>query len=675
MKRLISLFIAQLSLIVLLFVNTQNVLASPVLTNEYLQQTTGIEDFTPQAILPDSYVLGSADAPSKISLNKIYTTASQSELPNIVFIIVDDQPPGLLGVAGNNIIKTPNIDNLANSGVYLTNMYVPLGICAPSRASIWTGKYPHTNGLTKNGLILPPDQITLPEILKANGYNTGIVGKCHLGDPRDSEKYKRGFDYRLIGYPDWGGLNDWYNYQFNRNGTIETHTNKYVSDFLTDESIQFIQNNANKGKPFFLWLGHFAPHRPTTPPLGQNIYDKNLLPLPVSISDDLSAKPPQQQNSTIHRIFQDLGLGGVRQELDDAYEVMTNLDGNVGRVVKTLDDLGIKNNTIIIYMSDNGLFYGEHQLERKGPTFYNEQMKTPFIISYPKLNLPKNRSNAMVESVDILPTILDLLKIPIPGDVQGKSFLNILNGTVNSIRSSVFFEFSENQSAVYPNITWDPYPMRGIVHNGYKWAHYLASTARGVSYDGQNFELYNLNNDPNEVNNLMKRLGPDDNPLMRTLINPTYGNDVLELLKEMAIWQTDTLDPLRRIISNFNYTTSPSQVTLNWNTDLTTTTIVDYKEKDCSTCSQNHLNNFNISTDHNVTLTGLKTGKTYEISAYSFGPFGSGVYKSLEIKTVLSGNLNGDGKVDILDYNLMIQNFGKSYTIFDYNNLVTNYGK
>ncbi|MBI3576605.1 sulfatase-like hydrolase/transferase [Candidatus Gottesmanbacteria bacterium] len=686
MKKLIVL----LFLLFALTITPKKIFAQTSLSNSEVEKIMGLEDYSPSAVLPSGYTVKNS-VPQQITQGHLLTEASAANLPNIVFILVDDQPPGLLGVAGNITIQTPTIDNLANQGLYFRNMYVPLGICAPSRASIWTGKYPHTNGVTKNGLILPPDQLTLPEILKANGYFTGIIGKCHLGDPNDPEKYKRGFDFRLISYPDWGGINDWYNYQFSRNGTIETYTDRYITDFLTDESINFIKNNAQTRRPFFLWLAHFAPHRPTTPPRGVNTYDKNLLPLPVSISDDLSTKPPQLRDSGIHKFFQGLGIGGVRQELDDAYEVMSNVDSNVARTLKALDDVGIRNNTIVIYMSDNGIFYGEHQLERKGPTFFEEQLKVPFIFSYPVMTSAKGKSEALLSSVDILPTLLDILGIPIPTDVQGQSFANILKRTGTEARKSAFFEFFENQISAFPNITWDSYPMRGVVMDGYKWIWHLASAVNGISYDNKNHELYDLKNDLFEMNNILKRLDSNDNPLMRMITDATYGKIIRSLRKELAVWQATTADPIRRIISDFVYSVGPDSINLHWKSDLITTSEVEYKEKNCTICVPIEINDYSLVTDHSVNINGLKSG-LYQVKVYSIGPNGSGAYHIEEIKTqgTPSGDIDKNGKVDIFDYNLLVANFGKTgvagftpadidnngkVDIFDYNILVGNFGK
>ncbi len=664
--------------------------AQEPLSNNQIDKTVGIEDYSPRAVLPPGYTL-KEPADQQIKQEGLTTKLSAQNLPNIVFILVDDQPPGLMGAAGNTTVKMPNIDGLANSGIYFKNMYVPLGICAPSRASIWTGKYPHTNGVTKNGLILPPDQITLPEILKANGYSTGIIGKCHLGVPEDPEKYKRGFDLRLVSYPDAGSLSDWYNYQFSRNGIIETYANRYITNFLTDESINFIKSNAQTGRPFFLWLAHFAPHRPTIPPKGQNLYNKDTLPLPASITEDLSSKSPQVRDSNMHKTFLNLGISGVRQELDDAYEVMSNVDGNVGRVLQTLNDLGIKNKTIVIYMSDNGFFYGEHQLERKGPTFYQDQMKVPFIFSYPSVVPAQGASNALVSSVDILPTVLDFLKIPLPAGLQGQSFAGMLSSTSANTRQSAFFEFFENQATVYPNITWDPYPMRGVVSHNFKWIRYLASTVKGVAY-GVEHEFYDLQNDPLELNNILRRIDSNDNPLMRMINDQKYGKMVRLLRKEMAVWQTQNNDPIKRNISGFQSSAGIDSLNLSWKTDLATTSEIEYKESSCATCALKEINDFSLVIDHRTAIPSLKPSTDYQIKVYSIGANGSGAYleKIVKTKTLVVGDLNGDGKVDILDYNIFLANFGKTGTpgfipsdidkngivdIFDYNLLVENFEK
>lgn len=576
----------------------------------------------------------------QIQQQGLSSSLSLEQRPNIVIIISDDQTYNQLSLAGNTVLKTPNIDSLANPGAYFKNAYVPEGICSPSRASIWTSKLPHVHGVYAVGMILPTDQITLPEILHANSYNTGFIGKCHLGDPNSVEEYTRGFDFRLINKLSGGRVPDWYNYQVTRNGVQETHT-QYVTDFLTDEAIKFIDLKAadykqNK-KPFFLWLAQPAPHYPTIPPKGSNRYSIDQIQLPQSISDDLSTKPPLESAAMYHKNYLDLGSLGMKSKLKDSYEVLANMDDNVGRVNETLKNLGIKEDTVVIYLSDNGIMYGEHQIYQKGPYFYDEQVKSPLIFSYPKLINQSKTVSALTSTMDIMPTLLDLLKIPIPSNIQGKSFLNVLTGLQSSHRKSLYLEYPTQAGCM-------TYPMRGIIMNGFKWVQYLpgkydpvgcatVNNSKGIANDGYDQELYDLNKDPNELNNLMRRLGPADNPLERLLIDPNYGKVVQKLRKERAIWATDTLDPSRFILTD-GTVSSPDEASLevSWkNAQGMPTLEVEYKEKNCPDCPILEYNDYSHTTqNHKATLGNLKPNTAYQIRAFSFGRNGVGGYIDLE---------------------------------------------
>ncbi|MGB7923145.1 MAG: sulfatase-like hydrolase/transferase [Pyrinomonadaceae bacterium] len=548
-----------------------------------------------------------------------------ADRPNIIVIITDDQPPNTIGLAGNQVIRTPNIDRLGQQGVYFENMYLPIGQCSPSRASIWTGKLPHTHGVTTNVIMLPPWQLTLPEILKANGYSTAILGKCTLGVPANPEKFKRGFDFRLVPFPDSGIVTNWYDYRVSRNGALEHHT-EYLTDYITTQAIAYLASRASTGQPFFMWLSYNAPHLPTIPPRNSNRYTLDQMPIPLSLSDNLSSKPPQQVSSSPHQDYLRTVQSGnqiitLKRRLKDAYETISNIDDNVGRITQKLQDLGIRDNTVIIFMSDNGVFFGEHQLYVKGPFFYNEQIKSPFIFSYPPLTRQARKSSALATSIDIMPTLLDLVRIPIPQDVQGKSFLKLLSGESSTHRSSIFMEYFYQ--------TFGNYPMRGVVHDRYKLVHYLSSTnsITGEVYDDRNFELYDLRQDPSEMNNILRRNGPDDNPLARMLTDPERGGAIRKLRKEMAVWQTDTLDPKGVKLSNMRIANiGHDTAELQWRTASATTSEIEYVKADCLACAPSEVTAFDLVTDHRVTLRTLTPDTPYKVRVYSIDSTGNGSY-------------------------------------------------
>ncbi|MBI3576607.1 sulfatase-like hydrolase/transferase [Candidatus Gottesmanbacteria bacterium] len=527
--------------------------------------------------LIERYSVGKALSPAIVATPPTFSTSLRTASlgatkPNIIVIITDDQAPNTIGLAGNSVIKTPNIDRLGKEGIYFKNMYVPTGQCAPSRASLWTGKMPHAHGVITNGLLLPDGQVTLPEILKSTGYQTAFIGKCHLGQAK--ERFQ--FDWRIEtdGIPDAtkSTYNTWYGYQILRNGVVEERS-EYITDFLTNETISYIKSAQ---KPFFLWLAHPAPHLPTIPPRGSNRYSIDQIPTPVSITDDSFTKPPQQQIST-RQFYLDKGWPAIKSFLKDTYEIISNMDNNVGRIMNVLSDLQIRNDTLVIYLSDNGLLFGEHQQYGKGPTFYEEQMKTPFIISYPALVKQGKTTDALSSTTDVLPTLLDILGISLPIGIQGTSFLPVLTGEQSTYRPSLLLEYAQQGN--------NKLPMRGIIANGYKWTHYLASTIGGVFYDGKDYELYDLHQDPYEMNNIMKRLGKDDHPLARMITNVTYGSIVRRLRREMAVWQTDTKDPYGKLIKELGIQPSgDTSLTVTWKTEESLPSEIEWRESSCGTC-------------------------------------------------------------------------------------------
>jgi len=547
--------------------------------------------------------------------------------PNIVVIITDDQPPGVLGIEGNSVAKTPNIDSIGDNGILFNKLYLAIGICGPSRASILTGKMPYNHGLIVNPnraepeLHLSPDQKTVTEVLRDNGYYTGMVGKCHLNPFYEPGKYSRGFDYSVT--LNGGQFLNWYKYDVYRNGEKTEIQTQYLTDFLGDEAVKFINDASSKSEPFFLWLATAAPHFPTTPPTGQDRHKPEDMPLPKSMSDDLSTKTPYLKNTALHQEYLDLlessGTRGLQEKIEDLYEVMSNVDDNVGKVLKAIDERGIRDNTIIVFLSDNGAYFGEHQLLRKGPMVYNEQIRTPLIISYPKITSGKNESDALVSSIDIMPTLLEAAGLRAPDDIDGKSFWPVVKGEKSSHRSSVYTYYMDPKRR---------FTIRVINNGGMKLIH-SDLTDLASAYDDKFFELYDLKNDPEEINNLLAREDTEDSPLTRGIKTPPHGRALEGLRRAMAQWQTATNDPRRIELNSLEIETGLGSVTLKWGTSMPATTEIEYRKSGCINCTWELSNDFKMATDHNVTIDGLEKGRRYDFNVYSITEAGDGGHKSI----------------------------------------------
>jgi len=429
---------------------------------------------------------GSTTAPAGApATSRSATQAEVRSHPNILFILADDQAARTLGVDGNPHIRTPNIDRLAAEGTYFTRCYVPLPQCAPSRAALLTGRYPHAIGAMSNiQKALPPDVVTLAHALKRAGYRCGMIGKWHQGDPL---KPQAGFeDFWCTRDKDASGWNDKHtNSVLVVNGERRRHEG-WLDDALTDYALRFI--DADDGRPFFLWLAFFAPHEPFTPPSDPRFaYDPQDVPLPESIRDDLSGKPPQQRQSVCHRWYRQLGEGRLRQQIAAYYSMISALDANVGRLVEHLGSRGLERDTLVVYLSDNGWLNGEHQLRSKGPMLYEELVRMPLILRQPGVVPAGRKVAALVSSLDLYPSLAARAGAPPPQPLDGLDLWPLVVGGARQLRDAVFLEFLEKGS------TGDVEPMLGVVTRTHKYTRYL---------HGGDEELYDLTADSLEMRNL-----------------------------------------------------------------------------------------------------------------------------------------------------------------------------
>lgn len=450
-----------------------------------------------------------------------------SKKPNIIFIFSDDHATNAISAYSKRfaeIAPTPNIDQLANEGAILTNAFSTNAICGPSRASVITGKYSHINKYYKNyqGGYFDGSQWTFPKALQAGGYETALVGKWHLASTPE------GFDYYKY-HIDHGEQGVYWDPTYNENGK-KVKEKGYATNITTDFALNWLQER-DTTKAFCLMLQYKAPHREWTPDEKYvNLYENHTIPLPENFYDayvgrektagdthmtmdffnrkDMKLTPPDSLSKKELNKWFDYGnkpgeivypndelKGNALKEwkfqryIKDYLATIKSVDDNIGRVLKYIKDHNLEENTIIVYASDQGFFLGEHGWFDKR-FMYEESMRMPFIIRYPKLIKPKTVVDDVISNIDIAPTLLDLGGISIPKEVQGKSFVANLQGkTPKNWRQSMYYHYYE-----YP--FWHHVqPHYGIRTERYKLIHFY--------YDVDIWELYDLKNDPSEMTNLI----------------------------------------------------------------------------------------------------------------------------------------------------------------------------
>ncbi|MBI1338279.1 MAG: sulfatase-like hydrolase/transferase [Phycisphaera sp.] len=410
--------------------------------------------------------------------------------PNIIFILTDDQRYDAMSCMGHPIVKTPNMDRLRREGVLFQNAFVTTSLCSPARASFLTGAYVHTHGVIGNwGCEIDHDATpTFPRLLHDAGYRTAFVGKWHM---KHTNQPRPGFDYWLA-FAGQGVYND---PTLNENGR-EFKATGYITDLLTDYALNFI-NQQNPDQPYCLYLSHKAVHSPFTPaPRHENIYPDAQIPEPPSFQDTKAGKPAWQRGGIADPRYQQprdvpdsitpgpwdpnnaRRLGYLR--------TLSAVDDSLGRILKTLEERGELDNTLILYTSDNGYFFGEHGLGDKR-LMYEESLRIPMLMRYPPLVKPNSTVTQMVLNIDVAPTLLDLADVPAPATVQGRSVLPLLAGKTAGWRTSFLYEYWIDLTDRIPR-------MVGVRTDGWKLIRYP---------DLQDIdEMYDLTADPTEMTNL-----------------------------------------------------------------------------------------------------------------------------------------------------------------------------
>jgi arylsulfatase A-like enzyme len=474
--------------------------------------------------------------------------------PNIIVILADDHSQRAISAYDPTLIRTPNIDRLADEGLLFSSSFVTNSICAPSRAVLLTGMYSHRNGLRDNRDEFDGSQPTFPKMLQAAGYETALIGKWHL------KTEPTGFDHwRIV-----TGQGQYYCPTILENGVEVEHTG-YVTDVITDFVLEFLDGRDGT-KPFCLLYNHKAPHRNWMPgPRHLALFEADL-PLPPTFSDTYNGRPAAKMaDMRIDDLYLSLdlklhgdaydretGTGGkvgfdpeplwkasyermteperaawdahyapinrsfaqnppqgsqltdwkYQRFIKDYLRCVASIDDNLGRVLDRLDELGLSDNTLVIYTSDQGFFLGEHGWYDKR-FMYEESMRTPLILRYPDGVAAGRVEDALVVNLDIAPTLLDYAGLAVPGHMQGRSLRPLAEGRrAEGWREGVYYHYYE-----WPHGWHDVRPHYGIRTERHKLIHFYG--------DLDVWELYDLGKDPHEIANVYG--DPAYSELARTL--------------------------------------------------------------------------------------------------------------------------------------------------------------
>ena len=460
-------------------------------------------------------------------------------------ITSDQQHFNTIG-AFNTEIKTPNLDRLVQEGTTFQRSYCPNPTCTPTRASILTGMYPSQHGAWTLGTKLTEDKQTIGNYMSDSGYETALIGKAHFQPLKQTNMYSSLESYPLItDLPFWQNYNDNF-YGFNHVELARNHTNEHLvgqhyalwmeekgcanwrdyflpptgnmdpdlkykwtipekyhyNTWIAERTNTLMEDYAKEGNNFFLWSSFFDPHPPyLVPEPWSDMYDPEKLTIPRGKEGEHQLNPPHfqktQETEPDFSDYKETGydIHGYHSHMDVSesdhkkltatyYGMVSMMDKYIGKILDKLDDLGISDNTIVVFTSDHGHFFGQHGLHYKGGFHYEDLIKVPFIVRYPGQVKAGEISQAMQSLVDLTPTFLDFADISIPYHITGMSQKDVWLGKQKSVRDHVICEFRHEPTTIH---------QKTYVDKRYKITVYYNKTYG---------ELFDLENDPLEYNNL-----------------------------------------------------------------------------------------------------------------------------------------------------------------------------
>jgi len=521
----------------------------PITRKQALKTLGGLALSVPLLSAPFSHAGASAE---RISMPGILSSKRpKGGKPNILWITAEGVPLSVLGCYGSRFMKTPNIDRIAQQGMLFRNSFCNNALCAPSRATLLTGKYDHLNGMLSNPgalvhgnpqALFDPSQETFPKTLQRAGYKTGLVGKWHLvsspGTP--SNPGEAGFDYFVFkngaGGPYYNEKGYLANPSVGSKEIVPKTFPGYITDNFTDLAIEGIKQ---LGEPFCMTVQYFNAHRPFDPPHKyEHLFDGRRFPEPGTFWDDYRFRSAAAREA--HMRISDMEDFDPPKELSKrqrqqwSYQqlmrhflgTLKSQDDNIGRLLDFLDKSGLSENTIVVYTGDHGFFLGEHGWFDKR-FMYEEALRVPWLIRYPGVVKPGSVTDAWVTSIDNAPTALDLAGLAIPPDMQGRSLLPVLKGNIpKDWPKSMYYHYYEFAPPhwVLPNY--------GIRTARYKLISY---------YTINEWELFDLQRDPDEMESLMEMGGLNVRPGYEDVLK-----DLLGQLKQLRQQYKDTTgEPVR----------------------------------------------------------------------------------------------------------------------------------